>query len=69
MAIVYLWRMPQWAYNEFLALVEELDNWDPDSDYAMDLKDRIRSLPNFPYQAGEDDLIRYEITTVSSTVH
>jgi hypothetical protein len=63
---VLYWRLPAWAEAKFWELVNELEALDPnDEDRTLQIHDEIRSLPGFPLQATEADLIRREITTVT----
>lgn len=61
----YTWRLPRWADERFRVAVQRLSalsHSDPES-YA--LRDEIRSLPGFPREAREQDLIYREVTTTS----
>jgi hypothetical protein len=60
----FLWRLPQWAYDEFQQKLLELENLGEFDDEAMAIHDQIRSLPGFPNDATEWDFIDFEITTV-----
>ena len=59
------WRAPGWAIERWMDLMEDLLDLDMDSSEAMDLKDQIRCLPNFPPDTDEYTLI----TVVNTTVH
>ena len=59
------WRLPRWAFERFNEAVIRLDDLDPNSDEYAAIKDEIRSLPNFPQQAyDEQDLIYITVTSV-----
>ena len=60
----FFWRLPQWAEDDFQEMLNQLADLDEFDDEAMALQDRIRSLPGFPIDATEDDMIYREITTV-----
>ena len=60
----YLWRLPQWAENKFVRLMDELQPLAADEDQAYALRDEIRSLPGFPPNSESYSLIRREITTI-----
>jgi hypothetical protein len=60
----YEWRTPDWSWQRFRRLVVELDDFPEDSDIAHAIRDEIRSLPNYPHRAGEDDEIKPVITSV-----
>ena len=59
-----LWRLPKWANERFIELALQMDKLEPDSDNAYAIRDEIRSLPNYPREATELDVIYREITTV-----
>lgn len=58
------WRIPAWAYRKYQDSVFQLTSLDPDSEVYAAIVDEIRSLPNFPRDANETDLIVPHITTI-----
>lgn len=58
------WRIPSWANYRFEELCIRIEDLPSDSEEAHAIRDEIRSLPNFPRNAREDDIIYREITTV-----
>jgi hypothetical protein len=60
------WRLPQWAEFRFLELVHDLSELPEESDEAAALRDEIRSLPGFPAEASEHDLIYRSVTTITT---
>ena len=60
----YHWRIPEWANHRFMELCIRIEALSADSEEAHAIRDEIRSLPNFPRDAREDDIIYREITTV-----
>ncbi len=67
--LMWEWRAPGWVFERFQNLLLELVNFDVESDEAYAIRDEIKGLPNFPYEADPDtDLIIMEAIE-AVTVH
>ena len=59
------WRAPAWAIARWIALMEDLLDLDMYSEEALDIKDQIKSLPNFPLNTDTQTLINIVNTTAN----
>jgi hypothetical protein len=55
--------MSKTTADRFIALMDMLEFYEPDTDDYLAIADEIRSLPGHPMHTDENDFIRWEITT------
>lgn len=73
--IVALWRLTTSVYAEFMHLSEQLETIDPHSDEAEELRDAIRSLPNYPADYNKElgdigmELIATPYSMLGGSIH